>query len=72
MERMVPVSDGHMYTMREWTDLVTTQTLTDLDGFGLYCNGEEALYGRMLYPTLLERSLVDTSWSHVLWYGTVK
>lgn len=69
-ERMVPLDVvGKLYTMRDWIDKVETGQLTDRDGWGFYSNGEEYLIGRPIYPSLLQRSLIDGQWSHVLWFN---
>ena len=62
------LSNGDLMTMEQWIGCVETGGFIDYDGFGRYSNGIVS-YDEEVRPSMVERDMIDKTFSHVLWFN---
>jgi hypothetical protein len=68
-KRKITEENGDLFTMQDWIKEVQLGTLVDKDGFGSYSDGLYVYVNTEIYPSDLNKNLIDSSWSHVMWYN---
>ncbi len=63
-------TDGDLFTIDEFLDMVDCVAITDDDGSGVFCDGVSEQHERLSCSDIYNgRVIVDPKWTHAVWYN---